>query len=53
MDLLARSRATRYPARVALGPRICRACQLQRTRQERQCDDLLVGHCRDCHDPTL
>jgi hypothetical protein len=53
MDLLQRTSATRYPARVRLGPLICRTCRLQRTRQERQCDDLLVGQCRDCHDPSL
>ena len=53
MDLLQRSTATRYPTIVRLGPRICRTCHLQRTRQERQCDDLLGGQCRDCHDPSL
>ncbi len=53
MDLLQRSSATRYPASVRLGPPICPACHLQRTRQERQCDDLLGGQCRDCHDPSL
>ena len=53
MDLLRRTSATRYPFPVRLGPSICRTCQLQRTRQERQCDDLLVGQCRDCHDPSL
>lgn len=53
MDLLRRCSATRYPARVQLSPRICRACHLQRTRQERQCDDLLGGQCRACHDPSL
>lgn len=53
MDLLQRSTATRYPTRVQPGPSICRTCHLARTPQERQCDDLLGGQCRDCHDPTL
>jgi hypothetical protein len=53
MDLLQRSRVIRYPVRVPLGPQICRSCHLQRIRQERQCDDLLAGQCRDCHDPNL
>lgn len=53
MDLLHRTAATRYPTPVRLGPTICRTCHLERTRPERQCDDLLVGQCRDCHDPSL
>lgn len=51
--LIQRCRATRYPVRVPLGPVICRSCHLQRTRSERQCDDLLGGQCRGCHDPSL
>jgi hypothetical protein len=50
--LAQRCRATRYPTRVPLGPPVCRTCHLQRTRQERQCDDLLGGQCRNCHDPS-
>jgi hypothetical protein len=53
LTLIQRCRATRYPTRVQLGPLICRTCHLQRTRQERQCDDLLGGQCRDCHNPSL
>lgn len=53
MDLLRRCTATRYPTRVQPGPSICRTCHLARTPQERQCDDLLGGQCRDCHDPSL
>lgn len=53
MDLLQRTTAIRYPTAVQLGPRICRTCQLERTRQERQCDDLLVGQCQQCQDPSL
>jgi hypothetical protein len=51
--LIQRCRATRYPGRVRLGPLICRGCQLQRTRSERQSDELLGGRCRTCHDPSL
>jgi hypothetical protein len=39
-----RCRASRYPVPVRLGPSICRTCRLHRTRQERQCDDLLGGN---------
>lgn len=53
MNLLQRTATTRYPAPVRLGPRICRTCYLERTRQERQCDDLLVGQCQQCQDPSL
>ncbi|MGH3911774.1 MAG: hypothetical protein ACRDRM_13195 [Pseudonocardiaceae bacterium] len=52
-SLLQRSSHTRHPSRVALGPLICRTCHLERTPQERRCDDLLVGECRECHDPSL
>jgi hypothetical protein len=51
--LIQRCRASRYPVPVPLGPSICRTCRLHRTRQERQCDDLLGGQCRTCHDPSL
>ncbi|MGH3534868.1 MAG: hypothetical protein ACRDQG_09170 [Pseudonocardiaceae bacterium] len=54
LDLLQRTSRTRHPTRrTALGPKFCRTCHLQRTPQERRCDDLLVGQCRDCHDPNL
>ena len=52
-DLLQRGTRTRHPVRVPLGPPTCRTCHLQRTPQERRCDDLLVGQCRECHDPSL
>lgn len=52
-DLLQRTTRTRHPSRVRLGPTICRTCHLQRTPQERRCDDLLAGECRECRDPSL
>jgi hypothetical protein len=51
--LIQRCRATHYPVPVALGPAMCRTCHLQRTRHERQCDRLLGGQCRTCHEPSL
>ena len=53
LDLLQRTSRTRHPSRVPLGPKICRTCRIERTPQERRCDDLLVGECRECHDPSL
>lgn len=54
LDLLQRTARTRHPSRrIPLGPKFCRTCRLERTPQERRCDDLLVGECRECHDPNL
>ncbi|MCA1677173.1 MAG: hypothetical protein LC799_35005 [Actinobacteria bacterium] len=53
LDLLQRASRTRHPTRVRIGPKICRTCHLQRTPQERRSDDLLVGECHECHDPSL
>lgn len=38
---------------VQSGSRICRSYHLERTPQERQYNDLLIGPCRECHDPSL
>lgn len=52
-ELRQRTARTRHLSRVVLGPKFCRTCHLERTPQERRCDDLLVGECRTCHDPNL